>query len=272
MEEEKRDNVELEKRKEKAIKILKKYGDYIQYIILVVIIWLSYKIRTANLPFLKDITTGKYIPADPDALAFLRYSQYILQNGNLMAVDTLRYYPLGFTGVQEFSLLSHLMVYLYKFLHFFNQAVTIEYANIIYPPVALAIGLVFFFLLVKKLLNYKVALIASAFLIVIPAFLFRTMAGISDKEALGTLLMFMAFYFFIYSWKQNNIKKSLITALLAGILTALMGMVWGGVSFIFFIIGIFALIILLLNKFNNRKFYAYVVWLLSSLIILNILF
>ena len=57
MEEEKRDNVELEKRKEKAIKILKKYGDYIQYIILVVIIWLSYKIRTANLPFLKDITT-----------------------------------------------------------------------------------------------------------------------------------------------------------------------------------------------------------------------
>ena len=129
MEEEKRDNVELEKRKEKAIKILKKYGDYIQYIILVVIIWLSYKIRTANLPFLKDITTGKYIPADPDALAFLRYSQYILQNGNLMAVDTLRYYPLGFTGVQEFSLLSHLMVYLYKFLHFFNQAVTIEYAS-----------------------------------------------------------------------------------------------------------------------------------------------
>ena len=272
MEEEKRDNVELEKRKEKAIKILKKYGDYIQYIILVVIIWLSYKIRTANLPFLKDITTGKYIPADPDALAFLRYSQYILQNGNLMAVDTLRYYPLGFTGVQEFSLLSHLMVYLYKFLHFFNQAVTIEYANIIYPPVALAIGLVFFFLLTKKLLNYKAALIASAFLIVIPAFLFRTMAGVSDKEALGTMFMFMAFYFFIYSWKQNNLKKSLITALLAGISTALMGMTWGGVSFIFLTIGAFALVTMFLNKFDKNKLYAYSTWLFSSFIILRIFY
>jgi len=266
------DDFELEKRKEKAINFLKEYSSYIQYLILAVIIWIGYKIRIQNLPFLKDITTGKYIPADPDAMGFLRYVLYILEHGKIMTVDTLRYYPLGFTGTNEFSLLSHFIVYLYKFLHFFNSSITIEYVDVIYPPIALAIALVFFFLLVRKLFNYRVALIASAFLAVIPAFLFRTMAGISDKEALGTLLMFMAFYFFIYSWKQNNIKKSLITALLAGILTALMGMVWGGVSFIFFIIGIFALIILLLNKFNNRKFYAYVVWLLSSLIILNILF
>src|SRR3989344_4313532 len=133
-------------------------------------------------------------------------------------------------------------------------------AAIIYPPIALAIGLVFFFLLVKKLLNYKVALIASAFLIVIPAFLFRTMAGISDKEALGTLLMFMAFYFLIYEWKHNNLKKSLIVGLLAGISTALMGLVWGGVSLVFLIIGIFGLVELLLHKFSKQKLYVYTMW------------
>ena len=263
-------NSEIEKRKEKVVKFLKGYSSHIQYLILAVIIWISYKIRIQNIPFLKDVTTGKYIPADPDAMGFLRYVLYVLEHGKIMAFDPLRYYPLGFTGTEEFSLLSHFIVYLYKFLHFFNPSVTIEYADIIYPPIALAIGLIFFFLLVRKLFNYKVALISSAFLIVVPAFLFRTMAGISDKEALGTLFMFMAFYFFIYSWKSKSLKKSLIVSLLAGISTGLMGMVWGGVSFIFFIIGTFGLITLFLNKFDNKKFYVYAIWLISSLILLNI--
>ena len=118
------DNSELEKRKEKAIKFLKDYKNYIQYLILAAIIWLSYKIRTANLPFLKDVTTGKYIPADPDALGILRYVIYVLEHGKLMAIDTLRYHPLGFTGMNEFNVLSHFIVYLYKFMHFFNPKIS----------------------------------------------------------------------------------------------------------------------------------------------------
>src|SRR3989344_2286720 len=155
------DNPELEKRKEKVINIIKNYSSYVQYIILAAIIWLSYKIRTQNVPLLKDITTGKYIPADPDAMGFLRYVLYVLDHGKIMAIDYLRYYPLGFTGTEEFSFMSHFIVYLYKFLHFFNSGVTIEYVDVIYPPVALAIALVFFFLLVRKLFNSKIALISS---------------------------------------------------------------------------------------------------------------
>ena len=264
------DNSELEKRKEKVIKFLKDYKNYIQYIILGIIIWLSYRIRTLNLPLLKDITTGKFIPADPDALGFLRYVTYLLEHGKLMAIDTLRYYPIGFTGVNEFSLLSHFIVYLYKFLHIFNPSITIEYADVIYPPVALAIGLIFFFLLVRKLFNPIIAIVSSAFLIVIPAFLFRTMSGVSDKEALGTMFMFMVFYFFIHSWEEKKLIKSIITAILAGISTALMGLTWGGVGFVFLIIAIFALVTLFLNKFDKNKLYTYSIWLLSSFIILNI--
>ena len=99
------DDSELEKRKEKAISFLKEYRNYIQYAILAVIIWIGYKIRVQNLPLLKDITTGKYIPADPDAMGFLRYVIYILEHGKIMAVDTLRYYPIGFSGTEEFSVL-----------------------------------------------------------------------------------------------------------------------------------------------------------------------
>ena len=53
------DNPELEKRKEKVIDLIKKYQNYIQYLILAAIIWLSYKIRTQSVPLLKDVTTGK---------------------------------------------------------------------------------------------------------------------------------------------------------------------------------------------------------------------
>ena len=48
-----------------------------------------------------------------------------------------------------------------------------------------------------------------------------------------------------------------------------MGAVWGGVSFIYLTIGIFALITLLLNKTNNKKLYIYSIWLFSSFITLN---
>ena len=267
-----KESAELEKRKAKVLKFLKHHQNYIQYIILVAILWLSYFIRTRNIPVLRDITTGKLMPADPDAVGILRYVYYILEHGKIMAVDMLRYYPLGFTGTEEFSVLSHSIVYLYKFLHFFNPAVTIEYADVIYPPVALVIGLIFFFLLVRKLSNYKIALISSGFLIVVPAFLFRTMAGVSDKEALGTMFMFMAFYFFVYSWNHSNLKKSITTSLLAGVLTALMGLVWGGVNFVFLVVGIFALVILLLNKSSEKRLYSYSTWLISSYLILMITF
>jgi len=267
-----RESVELEKRKEKAIKFLKNYKSYIQYIILAIIIWVGYSIRIKNLHLLKDVTNGKYIPLALDPNVFLRYANYILENGSLMAVDTLRYYPIGFSSLQEFSFLSNSIVYFYKFLSFFSPSVTLEYTHVIYPPVAMAIGLIFFFLLVRKLLNPTIALISSAFLIVIPSFLYRTMAGFSDKEALGTLFMFMIFYYFISAWKDKSLKKSLIKGLVAGILTGFMGLVWGGVSFIFLTIGAFGLIELILHKFNKQKLYIYTAWIISSFSVLMIFF
>ncbi|MFH1210161.1 MAG: STT3 domain-containing protein [archaeon] len=264
---------ELQRRKENVINFLKEKKEWIVYVILAAIIWLSLYIRTKNVPLLKDAITGNYVPISmDDPNVFLRYASYVLEHGKLMAVDTLRYHPFGFTGLQEFSFLSHFIVYLYKFLHIFDSGVTIEYATIIYPPITTAIALVFFFLLVRKLFNYQVALVSTAFLVVIPAFLFRTISGFSDKEALGVLLMFMALYFFVYSWKEEKLTKSLITAILAGLSTGVMGIVWGGVSFVFLTISLFTLIVLFLNKFNEREFFVYILWFFSSFLVSMIFF
>ena len=112
-----------------------------------IIAWFGYWIRTRNLPILIDQTTGKYIPLALDPHVFLRYVKHILENGSLMAVDYMRYYPWGYENMVEFKLLSYVIVYLYKFLHFFSSNMTIEKAHVLYPPIAFVVGLVFWLVL-----------------------------------------------------------------------------------------------------------------------------
>ena len=262
----------LEIRKEKVLKFLKSKKIILAYVILAIIVWIGFNIRTQNLPLLIDVTTGNYIPVALDPFAFLRYAQMILENGVLPEVDLLRYYPLGFNNLQEFSLLAHFVVYLFQFLSFFNPGITLEYVHVLYPPIAFGIGLIFFFLLVKKLFNYKVGLLASGFLIILPAFLYRTTAGFADKEALATMFMFMAFYFFVSAWKSKSLKGGIFLGILGGVFTGLMGSVWNGVTFIFITIGVFGLIELLLNKFGKKEIGVYASWLIATVLFLKIFY
>ncbi len=272
MEEERKEEEVLEERKKRILDLLRKRKDYLVYLVLAFLVWLGYYIRTRNVGLLVDVTTGKYIPVDPDAIGFLRYATYLFENGHFMAVDTLRYYPLNFTWLEEFKLLSYFVVYLYKVLHVFSSAVTLEFADVIYPAVAFSIALIFFFLLVRELFDYKIALLSSLFLIVVPAFLFRTMSGVSDKEALGVVFMFAAFYFYVASWKTKTLIKGVILGILAGISTAAMGLAWGGVFFVFLIIGLFALVEIFFDKFTKKDLIVYAVWLISAEILLGIYF
>ncbi len=240
--------------------------------ILLNIIAFSFIIRIQNLNYLIDITTNKYIPADPDAMAFLRYAQYINQHGSLMSIDSLRYYPYGFTGLQEFSFLSHFIVYLYKILSIFSSKFTLELVDIIYPPISFSIGLVFFFLLVKNLFNKNVALLSTAFLAFVPSYLFRTLTGISDKEALATTFMFAALYFYILSWRTEKNTKAIIYGGVSGLLTAFTNLIWGGGIFIFLIVGLFAFIEILLSKFDKKDFLSYLSWLIFSFLFLSVIY
>lgn len=252
----------LEKRKEKALDFFKKNSKW-YWFVLAFIAWLGYFIRTRNLPLLIDITTGKYIPADPDAMVFMRYVLDIVEHGSLMTIDWMRYYPLGYSNMIEFKVLSYSIAYFYKFLHFFSSSITPEYVHVIYPAVAFVITLIFFFLFIKKLFDYKIALLSSAFLTVVPAFLHRTMSGVSDKEAFAFIFMFAAFYFFVCAWQSENLKKSIIFGALSGLMTGLMGLVWGGFSFVITTIGLFVIIEVLLNRIHNKNnSYSYISWFL----------
>ncbi len=228
--------------------------------------------RIRNLPLLKDVTTGNYIPVELDSFAFLRYAQYILEHGHIMDFDLMRYYPNGYYPANEFSFVSHFIVWLYKFLHMFNSNLTLEYVDAIYPPLAFVVGLIFFFLLVRRLFDWRVALLGSAFLAVIPPYIYRTMAGFSDKEALGMMFFFVSLYLFTASWQTSSLKKSLSLAALSGIMTALMALSWGGVYFVFLTIGLYALYMVVFDYFTPKEYYDYATWCIFSILFSTVVF
>ncbi len=255
-------------RKEKIFNFLKDFKEDLGFIGLIFLIIASFKMRISNLPLLKDVTNGIYIPGDPDAAAFLRYSKYILENGKLMDIDLMRYYPLGYSNLDEFSFLSHFIVYLYKFLHFFDSTITLEYVDVIFPAITFSFALFFFYLLVRKLFDFRVALLASAFLAYLPPFLYRTISGVGDKEAFGIVFLFAAFYFYILAVKSER-KYGYLNGITSGIFTALLGSVWGGVNFVFLILGGTVIINLITDNLEKKTLYAYSLWWFTTFILLN---
>ena len=246
---------DLEARKQKVIDFLKKKKDWIYYLILAFIVFINVYIRTRNVSKLKDITTGTWtLGPDLDPFLFLRWAQYIAEHGKLFVMDTMRYVPLAdiCSGSSceavntnlEMVLVPYLIVILHKFLNFFSD-VTVTYSALIFPAVMSMFTAVAFFFFTRKIF-YKekknirniIALIATAFFVLVPSLLPRTIAGIPEKESVGFFFMFMAFYFILEAFTSKKFKNALIFGSLAGAMTTFMALTWGGVIFIFITIAI----------------------------------
>ena len=257
----------IKERKEKFLIFLKKHQNWLYYIgLIAIVIFGGIYLRTLNISHLKDVTTNSLTLApDLDPFLFLRWAKYIAEHGSLMAVDTMRFVPLGYNTANEMALISYLIVYLYKFLSIFSPNVTVEYAAIIYPVIFFCLALIAFFLFVRKIFsNCKnanlIALISTAFISVIPGFVHRTVAGVPEKESAGIFFMFLAFYFMACSLKEEKLKKSALFGLLAGLSTGLMGLVWGGVTFMFVTIALAAFLMFFLSETNKKEIISYAAW------------
>ncbi len=244
-------------------------------------------IRTLNLSLLRDATTGKYIPLALDPFYWLRMAQTIVQLGHLPAVDPFRIIQ-GGTGYSH-ELVPWVVAYLYKFLHIFNSNITLGYADVIYPVVAFVFGIIAFFFLVKKLTKSKLtAWISTAFLAMIPTYLYRTMAGFADHDSIGMLVFFSTLLVYTYTleWlgkekdyenRKNRLMKPALLGVLIGFLSVVTLFAWGGISqFLTMIIPMsFALLWILKTKNIETKskkeseslFVFYIMFMLFALIV-----
>jgi asparagine N-glycosylation enzyme membrane subunit Stt3 len=268
----------FKERTNKLLDLSKKYFNYIIYLLLVLVIYISIKIRTSNLSKLKDNTTGDWtLGPDLDPFLFLRWAKYIVENGSLMFIDKMRAVPFGLETKSELILHPYMIAWFHNIISPFTKE-SINYSATIYPVFFFAITLIAFFLLVKEIFNNSlgnkksslVALISCFFLTVIPVLLPRTIAGIPEKESAAFFFMFIALYFFIKSYNSITLMKSLIFAFLAGLTTSMMALVWGGYTFVPIIIGSSVLICFFLGQINLNQYFAYSIWLFSSAILMSL--
>ena len=279
MEEENKPEIGREK---KVLDFFKRKFNWFVYAVMAIILWINIKIRTlpmkinpsTGVPFLWDITRNNWtLGPDLDPFFFLRWAKTIVEQGVLPLIDTMRYVPVGYETLNSTTLLPHMIASLYKFLHFFSDKITVEYAAVIFPVIASIFTTIAFFLLVKQIFQNKgkkvssiISLIATAFLVTLPSLLSRTIAGIPEKESIAFGLMFFAFYLFLSAWKSEKTWKALTLGILAGLFTALMGLIWGGVIFVFTTIAITGFLAFVLGKIDKNKIIVYSGWIISSMI------
>ncbi len=221
-------------------------------ILLAAVLVLAAYLRTRNLGLLN----GRYL-IELDSYFFFRYSKIILETGTLPVTDMMRYLPVG-VQTASFKFFPQTMVYWYKFLHFFMPNLKLITWHIYYPVVVTLISFVFFFLFVREIFGNRVALVSTAFLAVLPAYIQRTSAGFADHEAMAMLWMFIALWLFVVMWKSTDVKKTILVGSLSGLFAALMAGTWGGFSYLAATAGFSLLLSVFFSKVDRKQFYGYV--------------
>jgi len=285
----------IEERKNKLLNLLKKRTLW-TFLILIIAIILGAYIRSlpmqshgAGVPSLFQFVTGQAFDGNPglwdvaknnwtlgpdlDPWLFTRYAGEMI-DGSMGKMDMMRYVPLGFDNSAELQMVSYMIVITYKITGMFGMY-NVVFAAAFMPVLLFLLTIVSFFLFSREIFINEdekskiraniIALISTFFMITIPAFLSRTVAGIPEKESVGFFFMFLSFYLFLKAWKSKSLKSSIIFAILSGISTALMGLTWGGVSYIYATMAIATMIAFLLNKTNKKEILSYALWIIFSI-------
>lgn len=266
-------------RKDKVAKFFKERTNFVVYLLLGLVVILSVWIRTRNLPGLRDVTTGGWtLGPDLDPFLFLRWAQYIVEHGQLMAVDMMRYVPLGFNTRGEMLLLSYMIAWFHKLVAALGISDSVTQSAVYFPAAMFGLTVIAFFFLVRTICRESlgeknaniVAVIASLFLAIMPPLLPRTIAGIPEKESVGFLFMFLAFYFFMKGWKTKKRNTQVILGLLAAVSTAGMALVWGGFAYILVVLSLVIFIAFLLGQMELDKIILSMIWIIPAYILMSL--
>ncbi len=243
----------------------KKVQNSLIIIVLLLTIILGTYIRVQNLDSLKDQTTGEYIPLALDPYYFLRIAETKLEMGGLPEFDSMR-----FPAIQKKwhpEILPDVVIGIYKIGDIFSD-ISLQKADVLYPVIFFILGLIAFFFMARELTKSKwIALISSIILAFIPSYLYRTMAGFADHEAIGMFAFFIAIFVFAFSLKKIK-KNPLIWGILSGLASVFVIVSWGGIAkFLFMIFPLTIFLIWFTNKEKKNILFFYFSWIVSSVLI-----
>jgi asparagine N-glycosylation enzyme membrane subunit Stt3 len=251
---------ELKKNAAPAINFLtqKKVQNILVILLLIATLFIGVSVRLQTLPNLIDSTTGDYIPLALDPYYFMRISETLVENNGLLpGIDEFRSPHLNVSWSKEILPQSTFLIY--NVMKIFNSETTISLATVLNPVIFFALGLIVFFFLIWLLSKSKWIALGSTFILgIIPPYLYRTLTGFADHEAIGMFGFFLALLGFSYgikllSKKNKPWKVGLIGAI-SGFLTMFAIVSWGGgAKFLFMILPLAFLINWILEKKEKKR-------------------
>lgn len=279
----------LQERKEKIFRFFKNKSIWV-ILLLIVLVVLGVYIRSLPMqihsdtgkPGLWDVAKDSWtLGPDLDPWLFTRNAKSVVEMGGIPQMDYLRNVPLGFDNSRETQLLSYMIAGLYKVAKIFYTEANVEFAASLLPVIMFALTIVTFFLFVREVFIREgrknrlkaniISLVSTFFMIVIPVFLSRTIAGIPEKESAAFAFLFLAFFLFLKAWKLQNKKGGLIFAIFAGVSTAIMGLVSGLYIYIYVTIFLASFIAFLIGKASLSAQKIYITWWATAAVLLSAL-
>ncbi|MCD6507435.1 hypothetical protein J7M22_12545 [Candidatus Poribacteria bacterium] len=220
------------------------------HFILLIPLLISISLRLQSLPSLEE---RFFIGTDP--YRFFRQAQIILQNGKLPLIDRMRWIPPGRDLSKHLNLSSYFIAYLHRIVRSFFPSISLHTTASIYPIVCFSIFLLLFFLFVREIFGFKLALLSTFFSSISPFLLPRSMAGFPDRDSLCLALSAGSSLLFAKSALSSGLRKQLL-ALGAGLSQMALVLSWEGSGLFSGIIILLMILKMMFDEFKTDDFLA----------------
>jgi dolichyl-diphosphooligosaccharide--protein glycosyltransferase len=186
-----------------------------------------------------------------------RATKYLVDNGwnsFLNWFDERAWYPLGrvvgvtvYPGIMITSALFHWVS------EKLALGIDIRDICVFLAPVFAGFTAVATYGLARELQSGGAALLAAAFMAIVPGYISRSVAGSYDNEGIAIFLMMATFFSWIRASKTGSAMWGTITALFYFYMVAS----WGGYVFIINLIPLHAFVLLLMGRYSTRLYTSY---------------
>lgn len=196
-----------------------------------------------------------------------RATKYIIDNGlveYLQWHDDMSWYPEGRDVPKSSQVGLHMTAaVLYKL---FGFGAPLKDFTIMFPVVIGSLTTIIIFALVRTISSTTAGLFASIIFAFMPAIIQRGNLGWFKSEPLGLFFGTLSVYLFLSAIKDNNLRRTVIKVIGAGIILGLANASWGGIQYFCIPLGIFFFVLPFIRKDSKTITYAVVVFTLVTLI------
>jgi len=203
-----------------------------------------------------------------------RSTQYLINEGFYNFhnwFDQMSWYPLGrIVGGTVYPGLMWTAGAVYHAFRYFNFTVDIRNVCVLLAPWFASNTAIVTYFFAKEIDDRKsTALLAAAFIAIVPGYISRSVAGSFDNEAIAIFALLLTFFLWVKSVKTGSLYWSALCALAYFYMVS----AWGGYVFIINLIPLHVLALLFTGRYSHRLYIAYcTVYTLGSMLAMQIPF